>query len=136
MPYTSRPTLDDLLRDVDVDIALKQAWQASNPNAPHVSRGQPGSLKQEQGGFIYWNKSTGALEIERLPAGSRDGLSGMPSSDTPQRELVGSFHTHPNTEAEGYVADPSPTDRAFVRTISHVPEIIETHEGRKTIPYP
>jgi hypothetical protein len=63
-------------------------------------------------------------------------LSGTPSPDTPQRELVGSFHTHPNTQAEGYIADPSPSDRAFVRMTSHVPEIIETHEGRKTIAYP
>jgi hypothetical protein len=125
-----------LLQDANVDSALRQAWIESHPDAPEVPRGQSGSLKQEQGGFIYWNKTTGMLEIERLPAGGRDRLPGKPSANTAQRELVASFHTHPNTAAEGYVADPSPADRAFVRTVTLVPEIIETHDGRKTIAYP
>ena len=136
MRHASKPTLNELLQDAVVDAALRQAWQDSNPYAPDVPRGQPGSLKQEQGGFIYWNVQTGDLEIERLPPGSREGLTGIPLSSTALRILAGSFHTHPNTLAEGYAADPSPADRHFTRAIAHVPEIIETHEGRKTIPYP
>ena len=27
MIYTDRPTLEDLLQDANVDVALKQAWQ-------------------------------------------------------------------------------------------------------------
>jgi len=63
-------------------------------------------------------------------------MSGEFPSVSGDRELVGGFHTHPNTAAEGYAADPSLADRAFTRTVSQVPEIIETHEGRKTITYP
>lgn len=136
MPYTTRPTLDDLLQDIGVDAALKRAWQESSPHAPDVPRGKPGSIKQEQGGFIYWNRTTGQLEIERLPAGDRDGLRGRPLPNSTERELVAGFHTHPNSSTEGYVADPGPADRAYVRNISRVPEIIQTHEGRKTITYP
>ena len=56
MPYSHKPTLNDLLNDSDVDAALQQAWQDSNPDAPEVPRGQSGSIKREQGGFIYWNR--------------------------------------------------------------------------------
>jgi hypothetical protein len=132
--YTTRPNLTELLRDVLVRVELRRAWYESNPHAADVPRGQPGSRKKEQGGFIYWNRETGRLEVERLPPGDRDGLPGLPPSIGPGRELVGSFHTHPNTAAEGYAADPSPVDRHFTQQVTCVPEIIETHQGRKTIP--
>lgn len=134
--YPSKPTLDDLLKDPLVDAELKKAWQESNPNAPDVPKDQPGSTKKEQGGGIYWNKKTGELKIQRTPAGTRDGTSGAPASIGSDWEKVGEFHTHPNKASEGYTADPSPADRNYVKNTSKVPEIIETHEGRKTIPYP
>lgn len=133
--YRTRPTLKNLLGDPLVNAELWQAWYESNPHALEVPRGQGGSLKREQGGFIYWNHLTGRLEIDRLPPGSRDGLAGLPAG-APGRELVGGFHTHPNTTAEGYGPDPSPADRHFTRSVSRVPELIETHAGRKTIEFP
>lgn len=134
--YPNKPTLADLLSDPTVDSELKKAWRESNPNAPDVPKGQPGSTKMEQGGGIYWNKNTGELKIQRTSAGTRDGTSGAPASIGPDWEKVGEFHTHPNKGSEGYSADPSPADRNYVKNNSKVPEIIETHEGRKTIPYP
>jgi hypothetical protein len=71
-----------------------------------------------------------------MPAGSRDSLPGSPPPSAPDEELVAGFHTHPNTIAEGYAADPGPLDRHFTRNVSRVPEIIETHDGRKIVPYP
>lgn len=122
MRYAHPPTLDDLLRDAEVDAALKQAWHESNPHASGVTRGLPGSLKQEQGGFIYWNRTTGELEIERLPPGSRDGLQGTPAANTAERELVGSFHTHPTLGRKAMRRSRDPriaplcgTSRAFPR---------------------
>ena len=133
--YKTKPTLDDLLKDPFVDGELKRAWNESDPNGPEVKKGDPGSTKHEQGGGIYWNKKTGELKVERVPAGTRDGNSGAPPGSG-DWEKVSEFHTHPNTAAEGYSADPSPADKNYVKNVSHVPEIIETHDGRKTIPYP
>ena len=132
--YKSKPTLDDLLKDPFVDGELKKAWKESNPNAPEAKKGDP-TTKREQGGGIYWNKKTGELKVERVPAGTRDGNSGAPAA-TGDWEKVAEFHTHPNTKGEGYTADPSPADKDYVKNGSKVPEIIETHEGRKTVPYP
>src|SRR5437879_1948571 len=100
--YSKRPTLSDLLQDVEEDAALIQAWQESNPYAPDVLIDKPGSIKREQGGFIYWNRKTGKLEIERLPAGDRDGLRGRALPNLTERELVAGFRTHPNSRTEGY----------------------------------
>lgn len=134
-PYVTKPTLDELLKDPFVDAELKKAWTESNPNAPEVKQGDPGSTKHEQGGGIYWNKKTGELKTQRVAAGTRDGNAGAPAGSG-DWEKVAEFHTHPNTSGEGYTADPSPADRKYVKNTSKVPEIIETHDGRKTIPYP
>ena len=99
--YKTKPTLDELLADPEVDAELKKAWKESNPDAPDVPQGTPGSLKQEQGGGIYWNKKTGELEIQRTPPGNRDGTSGAPASIGPDYEKVAEFHTHPNKASEG-----------------------------------
>jgi len=97
------------------------------------------SLEEEskqQGGGIYWNKTSGELKVVRTPPGNRNGISGAPASIGEDWEKVAEFHTHPNKAVDGYSADPSPADRNYVKTVSKVPEIIETHEGRKSIPYP
>jgi hypothetical protein len=134
-----KPSLTDILSDQRVENELKKAWNDSNPGAPEVPFGSPGSLKKEQGGWIVWNRKTGQLAVTRVPAGDRDGLSpivGTRPVDTADQEVVAWFHTHPNTLAEGYSQDPSPRDIAFQHSEAKVPGIIETHEGRKTIPYP
>lgn len=135
----TKPTLGDLLNDPVVDAELKRAWNESNPNAPEVRQGNPGSTKKEQGGWIVWNKKTGALKVIRVPAGTRDGLGpivGTRPPDNDDQEVVGWFHTHPNKSSEGYGSSPSPGDVAWQNSEAKVPGIVETHDGRKTIPYP
>lgn len=137
--YKQKPTVAELSRDPLVDSELKKAWIDSNPNAPEVPKGQPGSLKKEQGGWIVWKKDTGKLEVIRVAPGSRDGLGtivGTRPKDSTSQEVVGWFHTHPNTSNEGYTHGPSIPDKNFQRLKAKAPGIIETHEGRKTIPYP
>lgn len=133
--YKAKPTLDELVSDPLVDAEIKKAWKESNPDAPDVKSGKPGSTKKEQGGGIYWNRKTGALKVERVAAGTRDGNEGAPPGSG-DWEKVAEFHTHPNKASEGYSSDPSPADKNYVKNGSKVPEIIETHDGRKTVPYP
>lgn len=137
--YATRPTLDQIMSDPYVDGELKRAWDESNPNAPEVPAGQPGSTKQEQGGWVVWNKQTHQLEVTRVAGGDRDGLGpivGTRPADNDRQEVVSWFHTHPNTANEGYGSDPSPGDTGWQASEAHAPGIIETHDGRKTIPYP
>ncbi len=133
--YNTKPTLEDLLKDPKVTEAVDKAWDDSKPNAPDVPKGQPGSEKKEHGGGVYWNSKTGELKVESTGAGSRDGTNGAPAG-TGDWEKVAEFHTHPNTAAEGYSADPSASDKNYVKNTSNVPEIIKTHDGIKTVPYP
>ena len=115
---------------------LRRAFEESNPNAPEVPSGQPGSQKQEQGGWIVLNRQTGQYEVLRWPPGTRDGAN--PTARPPDNDrqtVVAWFHTHPNTNAEGYLPDPSPADINYTNSVARVPGIIETHDGRRTIPY-
>jgi hypothetical protein len=132
-PPAGTPTLDQALADSHVQAELQRAWNDSNPNAPEVPRGQPGSQKHEQIGWIVWNRDTGRFEVIRLPGGTRDSSNPNPRPpDNDHQTVVAWFHTHPNTDTEGYSADPSPADRNVTNSVG-VPGIIETHDGRKII---
>jgi type VI secretion system secreted protein VgrG len=137
--YKTAPTAAQLVTDPRVDHDLKQAWTDSRPNAAEVPRGTPGSVKQEQGGWIVWDKKTGHVSTTRVPAGTRDGLgtiAGTRPADNADQQVVGWFHTHPNTGAEGYGSGPSPADVGWQKAYGKAPGIIETHDGRQVIPYP
>jgi len=137
--YASEPTLVQIALDPFVLGELTRAWNESNPNAPEVPNGATGSTKQEQGGWIVWNKISGCLLVIRVPAGTRDGLAtivGTRPVDNADQKVVAWFHTHPNTAAEGYSSGPSPGDLGYTTGEAKVPGIIETHDGRKFIPYP
>jgi hypothetical protein len=133
-PARQPPTLAEILADGTVRAELEAAWLASNPNAPAVPRGSPGSTKMEQNGWLLWNPETGAFSTIRLNNGlsTRDSftMTDRPA-DTSTRRVVAFYHTHPNTSAEGYVSDPSAADRG-VADWARLPGIIRTHDGIKT----
>lgn len=133
-PARQPPTLQEILADGTVHAELEAAWTASHPDAPDVQRGQQGSIKMEQNGWIMWNPQTGAFSVMRLNNGlsERDSftMTDRPT-DTDTRRVVAFYHTHPNKNSEGYVADPSDADRG-VADWARLPGIIRTHEGIKT----
>jgi hypothetical protein len=137
--YKKAPTAEELSSDPLVDHELKKAWADSRPNAPEVPRGTPGSVKQEQGGWLVWAKNSGRVSVTRVPGGTRDGLgtiAGTRPADSENQQVVGWFHTHPNTAAEGYRSGPSPADVSWQNAYGKAPGLIETHEGRMLIPFP
>lgn len=90
-------------------------------------------------GGLFGIIKTERVEIESVPGGTRNGLatiSGTRPEDTSDRQVVGWFHTHPNKNSEGYRTGPSIGDLRFTHVEARVPGIIETHDGRITIPYP
>jgi RHS repeat-associated protein len=119
-------------RDPKVAAALDKAWKESNPNAPNVPADKPGSRKTEQGGWAV--KDSKGYIIIRVPAGTRDSLPRI-VDPRPKGDVVFWFHTHPNTEAEGYKPNASSPDINFTRA-AQVPGLIKTHSGDIWIPYP
>ena len=128
------PLLQMALKDSGVSSSLSQAWQDSNPDAPSVLRGHSGSLKLEQGGWIVG--SLGKFKVIRVAAGTRDSLATIQGT-RPSGVVVGWFHTHPNTVAEGYApTSPSAGDIGFTRQEAKVPGVVIHHNGMFLIPYP
>jgi hypothetical protein len=96
----------DLLRNVAVCNALSKAWTESHPG---LSGGH------EEGGFIVLNDEK-ELDAIRWPTGRTNTVK-VPAHDdciVHGREIVATFHTHPNTGPD-YLQEPSETDRRGVR---------------------
>jgi hypothetical protein len=136
----SPATLDEILADPFVDAELKRAFRGIESQCAQCGRTVSlASLKKEQGGWVVWNKDTGELEVVRVPPGTRDGLGTIVGTRPPtndHQQTVGWFHTHPNKAEEGFGSDPSDGDTGFQNGEAKVPGIIETHDGRKTMPFP
>jgi hypothetical protein len=101
---TQHPIL--ILNDPAVRAALKQAWQESKPG---------GSGGHEEGGFIL-RDTAGNLSVARWPKGAQDAiiLPPRPNCRIGGKDIVASFHTHPNTGSD-YLQEPSETDKRAVR---------------------
>jgi hypothetical protein len=112
-----KPSASELLAAPSVIASLRQALVESFV-------GTDRSI--EQGGFIVRDTKSGALSIERLPAGRQNALAfpicanGMYNG----REIAGSFHTHPNTGVD-WIQEPSPQD---IRLSQDYPETMGPHQ--------
>ena len=95
-----------LLNDPKVCSGLKQAWEDSQP-------GTTGG--HEEGGFVVMNLA-GNLEVVRWPKGEQSSilLPPHPNCRIGSRDIIATFHTHPNT-GEDYLQEPSETDKRAVR---------------------
>jgi hypothetical protein len=96
------PTPADLLSDPDVIDGIRRAYEESDVG---------GDAPTEQGGFILWNLVDRTFEVARVPARGRDSLAYPVCGDGNYngKQIVGSFHTHPNTGSE-WRQGPSPQD--------------------------
>jgi hypothetical protein len=95
-----------ILADPAVREALAEAWVES----------VPGSLGgHEEGGFVLL-ASDGRLIVSRWPMGEQDTIR-VPAHTgckLGSREIVASFHTHPNLGPD-YLQEPGETDKRGVR---------------------
>lgn len=114
---TVKPSATDLLADPNVVAGMRKAFEESDAG---------GSEPVEQGGFILRHPETGELAVERLPSQHRSSLRYPICSGGTYRgkEIVGSFHTHPNTGSE-WMQEPSPQD---VRVSKEYPETMGPHQ--------
>ncbi len=123
------------MSDPRVANQLNRAWAESNPNAPSILLGQPGSQKIEQGGWIVRWWLFGNYDVLRVAPGTRDSLPSIVNSKPLSIffTVVGWVHTHPNTVAEGYTFAASPADINFTQSYAKVPGVIKTHAGDQYI---
>jgi hypothetical protein len=96
-----------LLDNAKIRAALKQAAKDSDIG---------GKNPVEQGGFILKDPKTGQLSVERWPKGQGASIQPVMSTDGKHngKEIVGSFHTHPNV-GKGWKPEPSAADIKFVK---------------------
>lgn len=90
---TDKPSLSELLAQPRVIAGLRQAYVDSDVG---------GSQPREEGGFLVRESQSGFIEVIRLPSTARDTFSYplCPNGLYEGQEIVGSFHTHPNTGKE------------------------------------
>ncbi len=95
-----------LLSDPTVRAALQEAWRDSQPG---VSGGH------EEGGFVVRDPS-GSSSVIRWPRGAANSIVLPPHRDCRigGKDIVATFHTHPNTGPD-YVQEPADTDIRAVR---------------------
>lgn len=114
---SEKPTLGELLAHPSVIAGMRLAYVESDVG---------GTRPTEQGGFLVQDSQTGFVSVIRLPSSARDSLSypHCPSGLYQNQEIVGSFHTHPNTEKE-WQQEPSPQD---IRLSKEYPETMGSHQ--------
>ena len=107
----------ELLAHPSVVAGMRQAYVESDVG---------GSQPQEQGGFLVRNIQTGSPTVTRLPSSARDSLSYplCPDGLYQGQQILGSYHTHPNTGKE-WRQEPSPQD---IRLSKEYPETMGLHQ--------
>lgn len=94
-----------ILNNPPIRAALKEAWQDSHPG---ITGGH------EEGGFIVQDSGYN-LSIVRWPKGLQDSIFVPPHRGCriDERDIVASFHTHPNT-GDDFLQEPCETDKRAV----------------------
>jgi hypothetical protein len=117
------PTVAELAIHPLVEEALEQAWKDSVPADPR--------RRHEEGGWIYCDIATGAISIQRAPAGRRAFLNLCSPTWKTGFVVVATFHTYPNPIAEGWKPGPSSADEQSAELLG-VPCLIRAEDGVHT----
>jgi hypothetical protein len=114
------PSAAELETNPVVQAAIEAAWVESLVSDPQ--------RRHEEGGWIYFNPTTSEVTIIRAPTGSRAAIDLNNPPEVPAHFVVGKFHTHPNTTAEGW--DPGPSQGDIIVDERHgVPDLIRADNG-------
>lgn len=96
------PTAAELQANPVVQAAFAAAWADSFPD--------DAAMRHEEGGFVYFNPTTGNVTVRRVPPGIGGMLDLSFPPSVPGYYLVATFHTHPSPATLGWMPDPSPDD--------------------------
>lgn len=109
-------------------------WELSRPHATNLPPGAfklpgatPTTPKNEQGCWIIYNTKTDAMRsVQFVMSGSRDSCAPGVAPIGKNEEVACFFHTHPNSQDEGYNRGPSPADENFANS-NNYPGLLRTH---------
>jgi hypothetical protein len=114
------PSAAELLRNAVVIATLEAAWNDSLPAHPQQ--------RHEEGGWIYYELSSGMISVVRAAPGRRRAINLSRPPELAGCVVVGKFHTHPNPSDEGW--DPGPSDQdEFIDNRHGVPDLIRSDRG-------
>ena len=117
------PSAAELLRNPLVDAAIDAAWVDSQADDP--------VRRHEEGGWIYYELSSGQISVIRAQSGERGIINLKTPPELSGCIVVGKFHTHPNPTAEGW--DPGPSvDDELTDDLHGVPDLIRSDQGMFT----
>ena len=113
----NQPTALELLGNAGVIDQLRRAFEESCVGTDRAV---------EQGGFIVRDPASVAIEVVRLPARNRDSFAYSICADGMfhGKQIIGSFHTHPNIGAE-WRPEPSLQD---IRLSQDYPDTMGPHQ--------
>jgi hypothetical protein len=123
MKIKSAPSVHDLLRSSEVQLALAKAWTDSRVDEP--------TDRHEEGGWIYTDLVSGNTLVRRAIPGlqSQIDLSNPPIISG--HFVVATFHTHPNPSGLGWNPLPSESDTKSAFALG-VPCIVISDRGQFT----
>ena len=112
--------------NISVRALFAHASVVAGMRQAYVESEVGGSQPKEQGGFLVRDVQTGIPTVIRLPSSARDSLSYplCPNGLYQGQEILGTFHTHPNTGKE-WRQEPSPQD---IRLSKEYPETMGLHQ--------
>ena len=112
--------------NISVRALFAHASVVAGMRQAYVESEVGGSQPKEQGGFLVRDVQTGIPTVIRLPSSARDSLSYplCPNGLYQGQEILGTFHTHPNTGKE-WLQEPSPQD---IRLSKEYPETMGLHQ--------
>ncbi|HJZ92005.1 MAG TPA: hypothetical protein VKE40_14115 [Gemmataceae bacterium] len=114
------PTAAELLRNPSVIAALEGAWNDSLP--------EDSQQRHEEGGWIYYELSSGMITVVRAAPGRRRAINLSQPPELAGCVVVGKFHTHPNPTDQGW--DPAPSDQdELIDNRDGVPDLIRSDQG-------
>jgi hypothetical protein len=114
------PTADELRVHPVVVAAFAAAWADSFPDDR--------VLRHEEGGYIYFNPTTGEVLVRRALPGTWGSLNLNNPPVVRDAFLVATYHTHPHPISEGFDPDPSSSD-IYWADDSGVPWLIVSELG-------
>jgi hypothetical protein len=114
------PSAADLEANSVVQAAFTAAWADSLAD--------DSAQRHEEGGWIYCDAVTGQIHVRRALPGERMTLDLSNPPMLPGCYLVATYHTHPNPTADGWIPEPSDSDRTLAAE-SGVPWFIVSDMG-------
>jgi hypothetical protein len=114
------PTADELLADPVIQAALEDAWTTSLSDDP--------ANRHEEGGWVYMDTVSGAIQIRRASPGGQSDLDLDSPPIVPGAVVVATFHTHPNPSSAGWDPGPSDADTQSADILG-VPCLIRADDG-------